>query len=338
MLPPAPAPPPNSTAAFDAAFADDDDGADGGSADEGAGLGAAQPFGVAANAGVPPVADAAVVPGTSSFVSAATLLPHAPLPAPVLCVQRTYGLSGHLVIEDFMSVTEEAELVGAVEAPSEPPWVHSSFNGRSRGKSWGVVMDLGCVLSVAVLGTWPLVHGAPSDLRLAECPRRQRAVFPAVVPFPAWLAPLVERLRRVHPMLARFDPNHANAIEYIRARGDYLVPHVDDRQLSGDLIVNLSLAGESVMTYVPEPRGGAPRGIAARRAGDKPPPAAPGTVRVPLPRRCAQVQSGAARFEFTHGIWSKDLHAPKRISITLRESPITHPRAPPPPGAERRRK
>jgi hypothetical protein len=47
---------------------------------------------------------------------------------------------------------------------------------------------------------------------------------------------------------------------------------------------------------------------------------------VALPRRCAQVQSGASRFEFTHAIWGQDLAAPRRVSITLRESAITHAR------------
>ena len=149
------------------------------------------------------------------------------------------------------------------------------------------------------------------------------------MPFPAWLDGVVARLRSAHPLLRRFSPNHANAIEYVRSRGDYLVAHVDDRKLSGDVIVNLSLHGSCVMTYCPEPRGGAPRGKAARRAGDVPAPSAPGVVRVALPRRAAQVQSGASRFEFTHAIANRDLIHEKRISITLRESPVTKPRRPP---------
>ena len=59
-----------------------------------------------------------------------------------LTIQRTYGLGGHLVIEDFMSPAEEAALLAAVEGPESPPWRPNSFNGKSRGKEWGADMDL----------------------------------------------------------------------------------------------------------------------------------------------------------------------------------------------------
>ena len=49
--------------------------------------------------------------------------------------------------------------------------------------------------------------------------------------------------------LAGFEANEANALKYIRADGHYLGAHVDDRQLSGEVIVNLSLAGDAVMLY-----------------------------------------------------------------------------------------
>ena len=64
-----------------------------------------------------------------------------------LTVQRTYGLGGHLVIEDFLSPDEEAALLAAVEGPESPPWRFASFNGRSRCKDWGADMDLACVFS-----------------------------------------------------------------------------------------------------------------------------------------------------------------------------------------------
>jgi alkylated DNA repair protein alkB family protein 4 len=238
---------------------------------------------------------------SGAAAGAASALASAPAPAPAApSPQLTYGLRGHLVLLDFLSAEEEASLLRAVEASDAPPWRPSRFNGKSRGKAWG------------------------ADMSLAH-----RAVYPARVPFPAWLAPLVARLRAAHPLLRRFEPNHVNAIEYVRARGDHLSAHVDDRQLSGDIIVNLSLAGECTMTYAPEARGGgAVRGCEAARRRDAPAPPGPGVVRVPLPRRAAQVQSGAARFEFTHAICAADLHAPRRVSLTMRESPVTHARRP----------
>ncbi len=205
----------------------------------------------------------------------------AKLPLPD-ALARTSKLPGHFLLEDFLSEAEEAELLAAVESDASPKWQASTLNGRSRGKAWGVQMSLG---------------GRGS----------KGTVAPGTVPFPEWLGFLVQRVRaRVH-FLRGWSPNHVNAIWYDRARGDYLSAHVDDRQLSGDIILNVSLAGACTMTY-------APMGKAA-------PGAAP--VRVHLPRRCVQVQSGEARYQWTHAIAADDLEEPRRVSLTLRESPLT---------------
>lgn len=44
------------------------------------------------------------------------------------------------------------------------------------------------------------------------------------------------------------------------------------------------------------------------------------TVDVYLPRRSLQIQSGATRYNFAHSIENKNLHHPRRVSITFRES------------------
>lgn len=43
-------------------------------------------------------------------------------------------------------------------------------------------------------------------------------------------------------------------------------------------------------------------------------------VDVYLPRRSLQIQSGATRYNFAHSIRNKNLHHPRRVSITFRES------------------
>jgi hypothetical protein len=202
---------------------------------------------------------------------------------------RMYGLPGQLTFPDFLSAAEEAALLAALEAPTEPAWQADNFAGRGRCK-------------------W---YGPQLDLRLGE-------VSPPLVPFPPWLVPIVARLRTLHPLLARFDPTHANAIEYVRARGDALRPHVDERRLCGDVIVNISLAGGCVMTYAHAGGGRLAQGEVGR-------------VRVALPVRCAQVQSGAARFRYTHSIANEDLpegEGARRVSITMRETAVTQARAP----------
>jgi hypothetical protein len=89
---------------------------------------------------------------------------------------------------------------------------------RSRGKAWGVRCDL-----------------------------RSRRVSPATHPLPPLLLQLVERMQQ-HAPLRSFCPNEANAIDY-RQGVHSLGPHVDDRQLSTDVICTLSLAGRAVMTF-----------------------------------------------------------------------------------------
>jgi len=134
----------------------------------------------------------------------------------------------------------------------------------------------------------------------------QKAVRPALpaAPFPDWLEPIVRRIRSRIPQLARYAPNEVNAIWYERERGDCLSAHVDQRDLSGDVIINLSLAGACTMTYR-DTKSGAEY------------------VRVHLPRRCLQVQSAGARYSYTHEIMNADLEEPRRVSLTMRESAIT---------------
>eukprot|EP00967_Tisochrysis_lutea_P125340 scaffold210619_cov28-Tisochrysis_lutea.AAC.5 len=118
---------------------------------------------------------------------------------------------------------------------------------------------------------------------------------------PGMLIALNERMRAAAPdQLAAFLATEANAIDYRRREGHYLGSHVDDRQLSGPLIINLSLAGDSVMTY--------------KHDRSRAPP-----VRVRLQRRSLQIQSGDVRFSWQHGILNEDLPE-RRVSITFRQA------------------
>lgn len=58
-----------------------------------------------------------------------------------------------------------------------------------------------------------------------------RTVMPAAVEMPLELHAVAERMRCAVPQLAEFHPNEANAIVYHRSWGDYLLPHVDDRNV-----------------------------------------------------------------------------------------------------------
>ena len=116
-----------------------------------------------------------------------------------------------------------------------------------------------------------------------------------------------------HQALRQFEPNEANAISYDKAAGCELLPHVDDRQMSTDLIVNLSLLCDCVMTYLGE------RVVTTTHASQRCAARAK-KVDVFLPRRSLQVQSGPTRYNFAHSIRNENLQGPRRVSITFRRS------------------
>ena len=102
-------------------------------------------------------------------------------------------------------------------------------------------------------------------------------------------------------------PNEANAIDYRKSMGHYLKSHVDNRQLSKEPIANLSLAGSCYMTFTPTDKG---------NQNIKP-------VKVLLEPGSLQILTGKARYNYTHGIEKIDLLSERRVSITMRESPLT---------------
>lgn len=141
-----------------------------------------------------------------------------------------------------------------------------------------------------------------------HCNLRDRRVSAPENPLPSFVQDiLLEKLRRLEPMVGCI-PNEANAIDYRRKQGHYLHSHVDDRQLSKEPIANLSLAGDCYMTF---------RNEKLRASSDVE------SKRVLLRRCTLQVLTGRARYDFSHGISNDDLLSDRRVSITMRESPLT---------------
>ena len=141
-----------------------------------------------------------------------------------------------------------------------------------------------------------------------HCNLRDRRVDAPEHPLPECLKKIVlPKLVALTPMNGCV-PNEANAIDYYKRLGHWLQAHVDDRKLSKEPIANLSLAGDCYMTF----RNQAPhRNLACKEQ------------RVLLKRRCLQVLTGKARYDFSHGIDHKDLLSDRRVSVTMRESPLT---------------
>lgn len=141
-----------------------------------------------------------------------------------------------------------------------------------------------------------------------HCNLRERKVGAAEHPLPNFVRHiLLPKLQSLKPMNGCI-PNEANAIDYRRKQGHYLAAHVDDRQLSKEPIANLSLAGDCKMTF---------RNVAIHRNTAVP------VQKVLLKRRCLQVLTGKARYDFSHGIDFNDFLSDRRVSVTMRESPST---------------
>ena len=146
-----------------------------------------------------------------------------------------------------------------------------------------------------------------------HCNLRDRRVDAPENPLPEVLSKIVfPKLKQLNlPATKDFSPNEANAIDYRRREGHWLKSHVDDRKLSKEAIANLSLLGDCYMTFANVSKH---RNLAVSEQ------------RVLLKRRCLQVLTGKARYDFSHGISNCDLLSDRRVSITMRESPLSRDR------------
>lgn len=186
------------------------------------------------------------------------------------------ALLGHHVFMNFITEQEEEDLLRWIDTCA-PPWKTLRINGRHHGKKWGHFVNL-----------------------------RDRKVTLGDGPLPDPLLHLVKRMRQSIPFLEMFLATDANAIEYIPNQGHELLPHVDDRQLTKDTLVNLSLAGDCIMTFQREGTSS----VELRRE-------------VLLPRRSLQVLQKDARYTYTHAIKNEHLLSSRRVSVTFRDSPVT---------------
>mmetsp|Transcript_3584 Transcript_3584/g.4967 ORF Transcript_3584/g.4967 Transcript_3584/m.4967 type:complete len:371 (-) Transcript_3584:43-1155(-) len=144
-----------------------------------------------------------------------------------------------------------------------------------------------------------------------HCNLRERKVTVAETPLPGFMRSIIlPQLSKVlSPVYCA--PNEANAIDYRRRKGHHLQNHVDDRQLSKEPIANLSLAGDCFMTYINEKIKPTFTSMETE------------AHRVLLKRRTLQILTGKARYDYSHGIRNDDFLSDRRISITMRESPLT---------------
>lgn len=134
---------------------------------------------------------------------------------------------GLIVIENFVSPEEEAELAAALNARR---WKPTTRNGKGGYMHWGTVIDYS--------GTRPTIrHPNP---KLGE------------EPIPDFLQVIITRFQShaaTNAETAAWRPNNCNAQQYIKSRGDHLTAHYDDRKLSGTIVCNISLLSDCTMTF-----------------------------------------------------------------------------------------
>ena len=216
--------------------------------------------------------------------------------APVIREPSDEPIPGLFVYEDFITEEEEALILSELDGPSiekNGPLLDHRDNAENSQLPWKLVNFNGTHYGKR----WG-VH----------CNLRDRMVSAPENPLPSFVRQiLMPRMKGLKPM-AGCVPNEANAIDYRRKMGHSLIAHVDDRQLSKEPIANLSLVGDCIMTF---------RNVAQHRNAAIP------VARVVLPRRCLQVLTGKARYDFSHAIQNGDLLADRRVSLTMRESPLT---------------
>lgn len=66
-----------------------------------------------------------------------------------------------------------------------------------------------------------------------------------------WIEPILARLQRDCTLLRGWRPNQVHINDYRRSRGHSIAAHMDDRALSGEKLVMLSLLSDCVMTLEP---------------------------------------------------------------------------------------
>ena len=192
--------------------------------------------------------------------------------------QNASRLPGLHIFPDFVSPEEEAQLIQSIEQ-TRPPFRISNWNGKHWNKEWGT--------KIRFIGTKDAANGIDDASQS--------------VPLPPFLQLISDRFTNGDYLpTAAFVPNNCNAIKYqATARGHYLGPHVDDRNLSGILLANISLLSNCTMVYVHE------------RTQER--------VDVHLPRRSLQVVTGESRYSWKHSIPLNTFEGDVRYSLTFRK-------------------
>ena len=203
-------------------------------------------------------------------------------------------IPGLFLYENFITNDEEKLIISALDTEKDNPWRNNRFNGIHLGKRWGV-----------------------------HCNLRDRRVDMPQIPLPSFIRDLlIPKLNKVlKPSIMKgCIPNEANAIDYRKNSGHYLKHHVDDRFLSKEPIANLSLSGSCYMTFIHEKKK---HDNNNNNHNNNALSSIPTQKKVLLRPKTLLILTGKSRYDYSHGIYHEDLLSTRRISITMRESPLS---------------
>jgi alkylated DNA repair protein alkB family protein 4 len=195
------------------------------------------------------------------------------------------GFQGVRVFPDFLSPSESDELLREID--------RSEFVQAQSGK-WKQHYGPKINFNKKKMNAKGF-HGLPAYAAWLEDRLRQRAK--------SELAGDPTDRARFAAALESFETTDVFVLQYFEREESNLDFHIDDTFAYGELILDLSLESDSLLTFLRK----------NPRAGSN----AMECVRVPLPARSATVIYGQARFDWEHAILSYDI-AERRTSITLR--------------------
>eukprot|EP00058_Branchiostoma_floridae_P011193 XP_002596681.1 hypothetical protein BRAFLDRAFT_219277 [Branchiostoma floridae] len=215
------------------------------------------------------------------------------------CQTEEMDFPGVLVVEDFITPEEEADIVTVIEGTE---WKVSQ-SGRKK-------QDFG-----------PKVNFKKKKLKLG-----------GFTGLPKFSAPLLDRMKS-HDLLKDFIPVEQCHLDYDPSRGSAIDPHFDDFWLWGERLVTVNLLADSVLTMSCEEKDEVEVTIqqTSNCEHSKKPvtktssldsdilvPSDEDKVAIPMPRRSLLVVHGNARHKWMHAIHREDITS-RRIAVTLRE-------------------
>lgn len=208
-------------------------------------------------------------------------------------------LPGLIIIYDFIDATMEKILIDRLDDDKGTPWEMSSRNGHCDSKHYGVKTQFGRGISKEIRA----VRKHDESKGEQDVPGFMDCCLERFQDLRRYLTLTIARGDDIYfsnalKILREFSPNECNANSYQRCRKDYLAAHYDDRELSGPVLMNLSLGGVASMCY--------------SKTGEK-------DVMVELPRRSLQLVTGDARYRWTHSIPASSILDERRVSITWRQ-------------------